>query len=145
MLHTHLDTPTASAPSPQTLIQQTSGSVAKTLPTAKVDLGSLFEFSRREKILNVSQRIHLRFFLIVKIEHQPNLYFLATGSFCHDSLRFDTIRPSGEFPLAPTPNRLSSICSCVRRTPNSPRITICARVFKEARQTPPVARKWRLS
>jgi hypothetical protein len=62
------------------------GRPAKPLPTAKADLESLFEFSRWEKILNVSQGIHLRFFPISKIEYQLNLHFLATGRFCGPSL-----------------------------------------------------------
>ena|GEM_PF-1541364 len=45
-----------------------------------------------EKILNVSQGIHLRFFPISKIEYQLNLHFLATGRFCRPSLELFTTR-----------------------------------------------------
>gem|GEM_PF-7035953 len=62
------------------------GRPAKPLPAAKADLELLFEFSRWEKILYVSQWIHLRFFPIAKIEEQLNLHFLATGRFCRPPL-----------------------------------------------------------
>ncbi len=44
-------------------------------------------FSRCGKILSVSQRTHLRFFHIAKIEYQSNLHFPATGRSCRASPR----------------------------------------------------------
>jgi hypothetical protein len=58
----------------------------KTPPCYESGSWAALQFSRWEKILNVSLRIHLRFFPIVKIEYQPNLHFLATGRFCLASL-----------------------------------------------------------
>ncbi len=67
------------------------GRPANPLPAAKADLEALLEFSKWEKILNVSQWIHLRFFPILKIEYQLNLHFLATGRFCRPSLWIEAI------------------------------------------------------
>jgi hypothetical protein len=47
------------------------------------DCSSIFA---TKKFLNVSQRIHLRFFSAAKIKYQSNLPFLATGRFCIASL-----------------------------------------------------------
>ncbi len=62
------------------------GKRGKTPPCYESGSWAALQFSRWEKILNVSQRIHLRFFPIVKTEYQPNLHFLATGRFCLASL-----------------------------------------------------------
>ena len=64
----------------------TLGKRGKTPPCCESGSWVALRFLRCGKILNVSQRIHLRFFHIAKIEYQPNLRFLATGRFCLASL-----------------------------------------------------------
>jgi 2-polyprenyl-3-methyl-5-hydroxy-6-metoxy-1,4-benzoquinol methylase len=63
------------------------GKRGKTPPCYESGSWVALRFSAREKILNVSQRIHLRFFPVLKIKYQPNLHFLATGRFCLASLK----------------------------------------------------------
>jgi hypothetical protein len=62
--------------------KQCLGKRGKTPPCCESGSLIALRFSRQRKILNVSQRIHLRFFSAVKIKYQSNLPFLATGRFC---------------------------------------------------------------
>jgi hypothetical protein len=70
--------------------EATLGKRGKPPPYCESGSRVALRFSAREKILNVSQWIHLRFFPALKIKYQPYLHFLATGRFCLASLGVHT-------------------------------------------------------
>jgi hypothetical protein len=95
---------------------------SKTSPCCESGSWAALQFSRWRKILNVSQRIHLRFFPIVKIEHQPNLHFLATGRFCLASLGVAVVL-CGILGCAPTPPPEPKRIDEIRPVPPAHRVT----------------------
>ncbi len=104
------------------------GKTGETPPCCESGSRVALRFSAREKILNVSQWIHLRFFPALKIKYQPYLHFLATGRFClasleqnqpDDTLRAQVLSDAPRGRQACPYSRRSVIEAFDRRTPAS--------------------------